>query len=104
MTHELKIWPEFFQPVLKREKNFEVRRDDDRDFQVGDILHLREWAPCTTCGTTGSIRHSIWISTCPACNGEKGKHTGFDTVRIVTYVLKGPKFGIPAKVSVMSLK
>lgn len=41
MTHELKILSEFFQPIFDGVKNFEIRKDD-RQYQVGDILILRE--------------------------------------------------------------
>ena len=34
-----KILPEFFQAVRAREKNFEIREDED-DIQVGDLLIL----------------------------------------------------------------
>lgn len=43
-VHELKTWPEFFEPIAKMEKTFELRKDD-REFHVGDVLHLREWSP-----------------------------------------------------------
>lgn len=42
--HDLKTWPSFFDQVLSGEKTFELRRDD-RGFQIGDELVLREWLP-----------------------------------------------------------
>ena len=40
--HELKILPQDFQSVWNGTKTFELRKDD-RDYQRGDILVLREW-------------------------------------------------------------
>lgn len=40
--HELKIAPEYFKKVLSKEKNFEFRYND-RNYQVGDILKLKEY-------------------------------------------------------------
>ena len=46
VRHELKCWPEFFQPTLNAFKRFELRRDDRPEgFQVGDELLLKEWDP-----------------------------------------------------------
>lgn len=42
--HELKTWPEYFIPISRGLKNFEIRYND-RNFQVGDILILQEYEP-----------------------------------------------------------
>lgn len=43
MRHELKILPIYFEEVIHSRKTFEVRKND-RNFQVGDTVELREWA------------------------------------------------------------
>jgi len=45
MVHELKILPEYFRAVVDMTKPFEVRKEDDRFFQVGDELLLKEFVP-----------------------------------------------------------
>jgi Domain of unknown function (DUF3850) len=44
VTHELKCWPEFFEPMLLGLKTAELRYND-RDYKIGDVLLLREWEP-----------------------------------------------------------
>jgi hypothetical protein len=68
-THELKTWPEYFVEIFNRRKTFELRRDD-RDFQVGDYLTLKEWNP------------------------ETEAYTGRVAKRHVTYLMRGPQFGL----------
>jgi len=46
MIHELKIYPQYFRAVLERRKTFEVRKND-RHFEVGDSVCLREYDPFT---------------------------------------------------------
>lgn len=67
MNHELKIWPDFFQPLVLRKKTFEIRWDD-RGYAIGDQLHLREWNPKTR------------------------QYTGRETYRRVTWI--GKSFGL----------
>ena len=62
--HDLKIWPEFFVPIVAGEKTFEVRRDD-RQYREGDTLMLREW------------------------NLVAERYTGRTTTVTVTYVARG---------------
>ena len=42
MIHDLKIEPKWFGDVLSGRKKFEVRLND-REFAVGDVLHLMEY-------------------------------------------------------------
>jgi hypothetical protein len=44
MKHELKCWPQYFCRVADGSKTFE-KRFDDRGFQSGDTVLLREWDP-----------------------------------------------------------
>ena len=44
MTHKLKIWPQYYCRVADGSKTFEVRKND-RGFQPGDIVELREFDP-----------------------------------------------------------
>ncbi|WP_333896649.1 DUF3850 domain-containing protein [Mixta calida] len=41
-THELKIWPEHYEPVKRNLKKAELRKND-RNYQAGDTLVLRCW-------------------------------------------------------------
>ncbi len=44
MRHELKCWSIFFEGVMDRTKNFELRKND-RNFKVGDTIVLMEFEP-----------------------------------------------------------
>lgn len=79
MQHELKIWPIYFDRVEEGIKSFEVWKND-RDFQAGDELFLREWCPIIQ------------------------QYTGRQTLKIVQYVLHGGQFGIHPDYVVMALK
>lgn len=70
-THVIKCWPQYFGPIRRNEKKFDVRRDD-RGYQKGDTVHLREWAPY----------------------GGGGSFTGNDEFRKIKYILTGGQFGI----------
>lgn len=48
-THELKITPEHYRPVFTRHKTAELR-NNDRQFEVDDVIVLREWREGTYTG------------------------------------------------------
>ena len=85
-VHELKSWPDFFEPILSGKKKFELRIND-RKFNVGDELYLREFDDRT------------------------GKYTGRSIRKRVTYILDGigsgaiaPLAGLNMKYCIMSLE
>ncbi|HAU4359835.1 DUF3850 domain-containing protein [Klebsiella oxytoca] len=53
ITHDLKIYPEFFSAVCTGVKRAELRKND-RDYRVGDTLHLLE-TPRGSCHSTGEF-------------------------------------------------
>ena len=77
-THYLKTHPEPFQAVLDRRKKHEFRKND-REFGVGHMLILQEWSP------------------------EKEDYTGRERSVQVTYISRGPAFGIPEGYCIMSI-
>ena len=68
-THELKVWPGCFTAVESGAKPFDVR-ENDRHFQVGDLLLLREYEP------------------------ESEQYTGRTLTRWISYRLLGGSFGV----------
>lgn len=42
--HDLKTWSEYYQAVVEGDKTFEIRVND-RNYNVGDILILKEYDP-----------------------------------------------------------
>lgn len=77
-THELKTWPVPFDAVASGLKTWELRLND-RDYQVGDTLHLLRFDPDQARFTDGEIK------------------------RVVTWMLIGPAFGLPEGYCIMTL-
>jgi len=65
--HELKCWPEYFEPLRDGRKRFEYR-NNDRQFIVGDLLRLREF------------------------NGSTQQYTGREATVQVDYIMNGEHF------------
>lgn len=68
-THEIKLHPEFYNAHMWGKKPWELRLND-RNYQEGDCVHLREWSPA----------HK--------------DYTGRHAYRFITYLMQGPQFGL----------
>ena len=77
-VHELKTWPSYFNEVKAGRKTFEVRQND-RNFESGDVLVLREFHPGTQ------------------------EYTGRELAFKAGYILHGDQFGIEAGTCVIAL-
>lgn len=62
IEHKVKISPKWFEDVKSGLKNFEIRKND-RDYQIGDYITLREW--------------------------DRGKYTGRQITRKIQYIYQG---------------
>lgn len=78
-THHLKCWPVEFQAIKNGRKTDEFRKDD-RNYRVGDFLILREWNP------------------------HRKKYSVEEIAVEVTFITRGPHFGIPKGYCVMSIR
>lgn len=69
MVHELKCWPKFFEAIATGAKRHDLRRATDREFQVGDVLRLREFDPDRTAftGREQSVRVTYITSADQPC-------------------------------------
>lgn len=77
--HHLRTWPEYYEAIDTGDKPFEVR-ENDRDFQTGDLLNLYEW------------------------DQRDKKTTGRECYRRITYVLTGGRFGIEPGYCVLGIR
>ena len=60
-VHDVKCWPDFFQPLFDGRKPFEVRKND-RSYLVGDVMLIREWDDRKGVYTGRQVRKRItWV-------------------------------------------
>jgi hypothetical protein len=92
MKHELKTINPFFTDIMKKVKNFEIRKND-RDFKIGDILVLKEFIPCEECDGTGILiwdpygYHEKDDCRCKTTKTPLGTYTGNTVLKTISYIL-----------------
>ena len=84
--HVLKTDPFMLDTICAGEKTFELRQDD-RGFKVGDTLVLRE-----TVSSAAQMR-----------DGAALEYTGRELPVTVTYILRGPVYGLKDGWVIMSI-
>lgn len=87
MIHELKTDPKPFQFSWDGNKKWEIR-NNDRNFQVGDQLNLRE---------------TVYSGDDMAL-GDPLKYTGRRIMCTVNYIMRGPMYGLASGWLVMSVE
>lgn len=86
-VHDLKTDPDVFKVSFEGNKQWEIRLND-RNFKVGDLLILRETE------SSGFIMRNC---------GASLVYTGRIIVQEITYILKGPIYGLEKDWVVMSV-
>lgn len=79
MIHELKTYSPEFQAIVDCLKTFEIRKEDGHLFNVDDVLELREY------------------------DSVNRLYTGRVVQRTITYIMRGPRFGLPAGYVAMAI-
>lgn len=79
MTHTLKTWPGAFTAILSGGKSYEIRVND-RDYKVGDKLHLREY------------------------DAKADSYSGREIEVQVMHMTHGGEWGLPEGLCVMAIK
>jgi hypothetical protein len=63
VVHNLKLWPQFWVTTTNAIRSFDIR-NNDREFEIGDVIRFQEWEPSTR------------------------QYTGRECYREITYVLR----------------
>ena len=87
MIHELKTWPAPFGRTAAGAKPYELRKAD-RDYQVGDTLHLREWDEDSE----------------KTIDGRRSRYTGAEAWLLVVHITMPGQWGIPLGMCVMGVE
>ena len=77
-THHKKIYSEYFQPLIEGKKPFEIRENDE-NYQPGDLVLLREY------------EGSITVPECPDRKFCRDNHENWKVDSNGVYYFQGPE-------------
>lgn len=100
-THELKSWSRFFRAIVAGERAHELRHND-RDYQVGERILLREYDPDSDTYTGSfceAIITSITSKDVPCAVSDLGLHPDFCILSIRVLHVSPDLCGSAAKAS-----
>lgn len=98
--HSLKTDPKVFDAVFTGVKTYELRKNTDRVFRVRDLLRLNE---TQYTGAEMAQRHNGAYPGKPVA-GKPLIYTGRQIVVEITHMLNGPRYGLEAGWSILSVK
>ena len=97
--HKLKSWPDSLFAVMGGQKTYELRRHD-REYEVGDLLHLVYWTPNPQEWGAQGFKPDDYAA---AFGDDKW---GWGETEVLVRVLRvdpGPGFGLPADLVLLSI-
>ena len=106
LVHTLKTWPEPFAAVLSGAKRAEMRRDD-RGYEAGHLLLLREYQPPTPCTceqhSPENIHTGPRLDPQDDCKVHGARYSGREVEAIITHVLRDSQFGVAPGFAMLSI-
>lgn len=111
MIHELKTWPSYFDAVASGAKTMELRREDDRHFEIGDTLILREWDPDLSIASGLDAWDAILLAKAPdhpdlqhiRPHLDARGYTGRSCTVLITHIMRDIPPWLPSGVAALSV-
>jgi hypothetical protein len=84
--HELRLHIPHFDEMIDGEKRYDIRKTDDRSFEVGDLINFREWRPV------------------PNMNGGTVGYSGRNALARIVHITKPGAWGLPGNLTVLGIE
>jgi hypothetical protein len=115
VRHALKCHPGPYEATRVGKKLFEIRKEDDKRFSVGDSIELREWSPGSVeIRCNGEVHYRRPVGHPDVAEAEKtegyvivqdapARYTGRTLLVQITHVERGPDWGLPVGLVVLGI-